>query len=158
MVTSTPGEACGINRATTLSGKLWKKPWATSSSPQRQLRYQHALDDDKGTRTAPLTWLLSHQECTWLSAETLTPYGSDHLLVVFSLQRAAKKQNSKPHNPFRYERSGSDTVSKLRKRKPTQSANGSRKSKMQPPWWDSETEKAWTEKRAAVKSWQKGRT
>ena len=38
----------------------------------------------------------------WLSAETLTPHGSDHLLVVFSLHKSAKKQNSKPHNPFRY--------------------------------------------------------
>ena len=78
--------------------------------------------------------------------------------MIFNLHKSAKKQNSKPHNPFRYERSGSDTVSKLRKRKPTQSANGSRKSKVQPPWWDSETEKAWTEKRAAVRNWQKGRT
>ena len=158
MATSTLGEACGINRATNLRGKLWKKPWATSSSLQRQLRYQHALDHDTGTRTAPLTWLLSHQQCTWLSAETLTSHGSDPLLVVFSLKRAAKKQNSKPHNPFRYERSGSDIMSKLRKQKPTQITKGSRKSKKQPPWWDSETEKAWTEKRAAVKSWQKGRT
>ena len=85
-------------------------------------------------------------------------HGSDPLLVVFNLKRAAKKQNSKLHNPFRYERSGSDIVSKLRKKKSKQSTKGSRKSKMQPPWWDSETEKAWTEKRAAVKSWQKGRT
>ena len=91
-------------------------------------------------------------------AKTLTPHGSDPLLVVFNLKRAAKKQNSKPHNPFRYERSGSDIMSKLRKQKPTQITKGSRKSKKKPPWWDSETEKAWTEKRAAVKSWQKGRT
>ena len=38
-------------------------------------------------------------------------------------------------NPFRYERSGIDIVSKLCKRKPTQSPKGSRKSKKQPPWW-----------------------
>ena len=67
--------------------------------------------------------------------------------MVFSLQKTAKKQNIKPHNPFRHEISGSDIVSKLRKRKPrTQSTKGSRKSKKQPPWWESETEKAWTEK------------
>ena len=102
--------------------------------------------------------LVSPRIAPWLSAETLTPHGSDHLLVVFSLQRAAKKQNSKPHNPFRYERSGSDIMSKLRRQKPTQITKGSRKSKKQPPWWNSETEKAWTEKHAAVKSWQKGKT
>ena len=139
-------------------GKVLQKALVTSSSPQSHLRYQQALDHDKGTWIAPLTWLLSHQQCTWLSAETLTSHGSDPLLVVFSLKRAAKKQNSKPHNPFRYERSGSDIMSKLRRQKPTQITKGSRKSKMQPPWWESETEKAWTEKRAAVKSWQKGRT
>ena len=44
-----------------MCGDLWKKPWATSSSTQRQLRYQHALDHDKGARTAPLSWLLSPQ-------------------------------------------------------------------------------------------------
>ena len=102
--------------------------------------------------------LVSPRIAPWLSAETLTPHGSDHLLVVFSLQRAAKKQNSKPHNPFRYERPGSDIMSKLRRQKPTQITKGSRKSKKQPPWWNSETEKAWTEKHAAVKSWQKGKT
>ena len=99
MVTSTPGEACGINRATTLSGKLWKKPWATSSSPQRQLRYQHALDDDTGTPTAPLTWLLSHQESTWLSAETLTPHGSDHLLVVLAYKGQLRSKTASHITP-----------------------------------------------------------
>ena len=84
--------------------------------------------------------LVSPRIAPWLSAETLTSHGSDHLSVVFSLQKPAKKQNIKPHNSFRYERSGSDIVSKLHKQKPTQSMKGSQKSKKQPPWWDSETE------------------
>ena len=49
-------------------------------------------------------------------------------------------------------------MSKLRNRKLTQSTKGSRKSKKQLPPWGSETEKAWTEDRAAVRNWQKGRT
>ena len=44
------------------------------------------------------------------------------------------------------------------KRKPTQSTKGSQKSKKQPPLWDSETKKTWTEKHATVRNWQKGRT
>ena len=32
-------------------------------------------------------------------APWLTPHGSGHLPVVFSLQKPAKKQNIKPHNP-----------------------------------------------------------
>ena len=66
----------------------------------------------------------------------------------------AKKPNVKPNNLSRYEQSGSDVVSKLSERKPrTQHTKGSRKSPNQLQWWYSETEKAWTEKRAAVKSW-----
>ena len=101
--------------------------------------------------------LVSPRIAPWLSAETLTPHGSDHLLVVFSFKKkTAKKQNIKPHNPFLYERSGSDIVSKLCKQKSTQSMKGSQKSKKQPSWWDSEIEKAWTEQYA--RNWQKGRT
>ena len=100
-------------------------------------------------------WLVSPRTAPWLSAATLTPHGIDYLPVLFSLQIPVKKKNIKPHNPFSCERSGSDSV---RKRKPTQSTKGSRKSTKQPPWWDSETEKAWTTKGAAVRNWQKGRT
>ena len=116
------GDFSRINMVTKLKRKLWKKPWASSLSTQRQLRYQHDLGH-LGTRIAPLTWhlIVSPRIAPWLSAGMLTPHGSDNQSMVFSLQKPAKKQNIKPHNPFRYERSGSDTVSKLRKRKATQS-------------------------------------
>ena len=64
------------------------------------------------TRLGPRQWdtdsiidsaLASPRISPWLSAETLTPHGRDHLPVVFSLQKRAKKQNVKPHYPFRYE-------------------------------------------------------
>ena len=97
--------------------------------------------------------LVSPRISPWMSEETLSPHGSYHPPVVFSLQKPAKKRNVKPNNPFRYVKSDSDVVPKLRKRKlKTQSTKGSRKSEKLPPWWDSETEKAWTEKRAAVKT------
>ena len=64
--------------------------------------------------------LVPQRIALWLSAETLTPHGSDHLPVVFSLQKPATKENIKPHNTISYEMSGS----KLRKRKPTQSMKG----------------------------------
>ena len=94
-----------------------------------------------GTDSTTDLALVSPRIAPWLSAKT--PHGSDHLLVVFSLQKPATEQSIKPHNPFRYERSGSDIVSKLRKRKPKKkSTKGARKSKKQLPWWDSETEKS----------------
>ena len=57
--------------------------------------------------------LVSPRVSPWLKAETLTPHSSDHLPVVISLQKQAKKQNVNPHNPFRYNKSSSDLVSKL---------------------------------------------
>ena len=54
--------------------------------------------------------LISPRIAPWLSIKILTPHGSDHLPGVFSLQKTAKKQNIKPHNPFRYEKSGSDVI------------------------------------------------
>ena len=86
-------------------------------------------------------------------------YTSDHWrgfwlpqkIAICSVERN-KKQNVKPHNPFRHEKSDSGIVSKLSRRKPwAQNRKSSRKSKRKRPWWASETEKAWTGTCAAVK-------
>ena len=107
-----PGQACGINMATTLGEKLWKKPaWETSSWTQWQLRYQHASDHEKDTDSSTDLALISPRIAPRLSAETLTPHGNDHLQVVPSLQKPAKNQSTKLHNPFWHERSVSDIVS-----------------------------------------------
>ena len=37
-------------------GKALEKALVTSSSPQSHLRYQQALDHDKGTRAAPVSY------------------------------------------------------------------------------------------------------
>ena len=105
---------------------------------------KHHLKKDSSTNVAHF----SERIAAWLSAETLTSHGSNHLLVVFNLDTPSKKQDIKPQNPFRYEKTGSEMVSKLHMRKPRkQSRKGSQKSKKQPPWWpDSETEEAWTDK------------
>ena len=97
-------------------------------------------------------WLVSRRITPWLSAELLTPHGIYHLPVVFSLQKPVKKRNIKPHMKGRVQCVKSAQAEK------THSTKSSRKSKKQPPWWDSETEKAWTIKGAAVRNWQKGRT
>ena len=39
----------------------------------------------------------------WLSAETLTSHGSDHLSVVFNLQIPSKEQNIKPPSRYQYQ-------------------------------------------------------
>ena len=123
-----------------MCGDLWKKPCATSSSIQRQLRYQHALDHDKGHGQHHCLGSCLPRTAPWLSAKT--PHGSDHLPVVFSLQKTATEQSFKPHNSFRYERWGSDIVSKLRKRKPKKArkAHGKARSSYHGGTW---TEKSW---------------
>ena len=62
--------------------------------------------------------LVSKRIAAWLSAETLTSHGNDHLLVVFNLNTPSRKQDIKPQNPLCYEKTGSEMVSKLHKRKP----------------------------------------
>ena len=104
VVTSTPGEACGINRAITLRGKLWKKPW-----------WRHLHPSHISVTNRPWIMTRGHGQHHWLgscltknSAMAKCRYADTAwkrpCAWVFSLQRAAKKQNIKSHNPFRCER------------------------------------------------------
>ena len=114
------------------------------------------LGSRQGDTDSTIDLAVSPRIAPRLSAKTLIPHGSDHLPVMLSLQKPAKKQNIKPHNPFGYERLGSDKVSKRHKWKArTQITKGSQKSKKQPPWWDSENKKSWTEIHATVKKKKK---
>ena len=99
--------------------------------------------------------LISPRLITWLSAHTLGFHGSDHLPVVLGLQKPTHKQCVRPHNPFRYNRKGLDVVSRLRAKKARPVSKQDHRTK--PPWWNKETEQAWSAKRTAVKSWQKER-
>ena len=96
--------------------------------------------------------LISPRLITWTRAHTLGPHDSDHLPVVLSLQKPAQSQCTRPQNPFRYNRKGSDIVSRLRARKTRPGSKHNNRTK--PPWWNRETEQAWSAKRAAVKAWQ----
>ena len=90
--------------------------------------------------------LVSPRTAPWISAEMLIPHrGSDHLPVVFSLQKPATEQSIKPHT-FRYERSGSGIVSKLRKRKPKKARKAHGKARSSYHGGTVRPRKAWTEK------------
>ena len=45
-------------------------------------------------------------------------------------------------------------MSKLRAHKPAHTTNPRQKAAIQPPWWNKETQAAWTDKRTMVKLWQ----
>ena len=49
-------------------------------------------------------------------------------------------------------------MSKLRAHKPAHTTNPQQKAAIQPPWWNKETQAAWTDKRTMVKLWQKERS
>ena len=49
-------------------------------------------------------------------------------------------------------------MSKLRAHKPAHTTNPRQKAAIQPPWWNKETQAAWTDKRTMVKLWQKERS
>ena len=99
---ATSGRSLGRRRLRSSDNSVINTPWITT----------------RGTDSTTDLVLVSPRTAPWLSAKT--PHGSDHLPVVFSLQKPATEQSLKPRNSFSYERSGSDIVSKLRKRKPNQ--------------------------------------
>ena len=99
--------------------------------------------------------LISPRLTAWAKAETLGPHESDHLPVVFSLQKPAQQQRVRTQNPFRYNKKGPDTISTLRRNATSKKAHKQgNTTRQQPPWWNKETEAAWHAKRAAVKAWQ----
>ena len=91
-------------------------------------------------------------------AETLASHGSDHLPVVFSLQKPGVEPRRTPQYPFKYGESGTGVMSKLRARKPALATNPRQKAVIQPPWWNKETQATWTDKQTMVKLWQKERS
>ena len=72
--------------------------------------------------------LVSPKLAPWTRAKTLASHGSDHLPVVFSLQKPGVEPRRKPQSPFKYGKSEMDVMSKLRAHKPTHTANLRRKS------------------------------
>ena len=93
--------------------------------------------------------LVSPKLVPWTRAETLASHRSDHLPVVFSQQKPGIEHKRKLHIR-------SSMVS-LRAHKPAHTTNPRQKAAIQPPWWDKETQAAWTDKRTMVKLWQKER-
>ena len=95
--------------------------------------------------------LVSPKLVPWTRAETFASHGSDHLPVVFSLQNPGIEQRRKLQYPFQYGKSDMGVMSKLRAHKPAHTTNPRQKADIQPPWWNKETQAAWTDKRTMVK-------
>ena len=106
--------------------------------------------------------LVSPKLVPWTRAENLASHGSDHLPVVFSLQKPGIEQKRKLQYPFQYgksdRKSDMGVMSKLRAHNPAHTTNPRQKAAIQPPWWNKETQAAWTDKRTMVKLWQKERS
>ena len=102
--------------------------------------------------------LVSPKLAPWTHSETLALHGSDHLPVVFSLQKPEIEPRKKSQFPYKYGKSETGVVSKLRTRKPAHTTNPRQKTIIQPRWWNKETQEAWTDKWTMVKVWQRERS
>ena len=102
--------------------------------------------------------LVSPKLAPWTCAETLASHGSDHFPIVFSLQKPGIEPRRKSQYPFQYSKSDMGVMSKLPAHKSAHTTNPRQKAAIQPPWWNKETQAAWTDKRTMVKLWQKERS
>ena len=131
----------------------------TSSSLLCQQQTPHTPVRDGVTQIAQLIWhWVSAKLVPWTRAETLASHGSNHLPVVFSPQKPETEPRRKPQYPFQYGKSDMGVMSKLRAHQPAHITNPRQKAAIQPPWWNKETQAAWTDKRTMVKMWQKERS
>ena len=95
--------------------------------------------------------LVSPRLASWTCAETLTSNGGDHLPKVFTLQKPGNGPQQKPKYPFKYAKSELDVMLKLTTPKPTHTTNSQQKTVIQPPWSNTETLAASTDKQEMVK-------
>ena len=102
--------------------------------------------------------LVSPKLAPWTRPETLTSHGSDHLPVVFSPQKSGIEPTWTRQSPFKYGKSDTGVMSKLRARKPAYTINPQQKTTIQLPWPNKEAQAAWTDKRTMVKLRQKERS
>ena len=70
----------------------------------------------------------------WTRWEPIASHGSDHLPVVFSLQKPGIEPRRKPQYPFQYGKSGTGVMSKLRVRNPAHTTHPRQKAVIQPHW------------------------
>ena len=68
----------------------------------------------------------------WTRAEILASHGSDHLPVIFSLQKPGIEPRRKPRYPFKNGKSDMGVMSKLRAGKPAHTSNPRKKAVIQP--------------------------
>ena len=119
----------------------------TSSSLLCQQQAPHTLVRNRVTQTVQSIWHWRPQSLYHGRAQK--PWRHTGVItspVVFSLQKPGIEHRRKLHIR-------SSMVS-LRAHKPAQTTNQRQKAAIQPPWWDKETQAAWTDKRTMVKLWQ----
>ena len=106
----TNQQGCALETA--LSGVLFTP--VTTANPTHPGMQQGGTDS-----TIDLA-LVSPKLVPWTRSETLASHGSDHLPVVFSLQKPGIEPRRKRQYPFHY---GKSEMSKLRAHKPAHTTN-----------------------------------
>ena len=88
--------------------------------------------------------LVSPRIAPWLSAEMLTPHGSDHLPGCSAYKGQLRSKTANHITPSGVKGGSKHCVKTARGNQEHKSWKAHGKSKKQPPWWISETKKAWT--------------
>ena len=100
----------------------------------------------------------------WTRAETLASHRSDHLPVVFSLQKPGTEPRPRPKVENTHIRSSMVSHTWVwcqsceLSHKSAHKTNPRQKAVIQSPWWNKETQAVWTDKGTMVKLWQKERS
>ena len=76
--------------------------------------------------------LVSQRLAPWTGTESHASHGSDHLAMVFSLQKPGIAPRWKPKYPFKHDKSDTGVMSKLPARKPAHTRNLPQKAVIQP--------------------------
>ena len=95
--------------------------------------------------------LVSPRIVPWLSAEMLTPHGSDHLPGCSAYKGQLRSKTSNHITPSGVKGGSKHCVKTARGNQEHKSWKAHGKSKKQPPWWISETEKTWTKNKQTKK-------
>ena len=119
----------------------------------RMTRLGQREGDSDGAIDLALASVQVATDCTW---NVLPYHGSDHLPCTVHVRRRHVARRPRQKRAFEYDTSGSDPVSKLRKRA-IPAKKPSQPDITQPPWWNPEVDKLWKAKREALKRSQRNR-
>ena len=157
-VISMHNRACGTSMATNQQGRKLEEVLSNLLfTPVSTASPTHSKAQQGDTDSTIDLALVSPKLTPWTQAEILASHRSDHLPIVFSLQKPGMEPRWKHLYLFKCGKSDTGVMTKLWAHKPACTTIPREIPAIQSPWWNKETQAVWTDKRKMVK-WQKERS